>query len=294
MSLESLYGAAATEQLDRLIELGLDEDVGEGDATSQALIPNNATAEFLFNAREDVVVAGLFLVPKVYAKLAKRMPTMLPPQTIAQCADGDKVTAGSTLLTVKGNAQLLLTGERLALNLLQRLCGVATLTSHYVKAVEGTNCTLLDTRKTMPAMRYLDKYAVLQGGGKNHRLRLDDAVLIKDNHLTLQPDVGAAIATARQAHPNLKIEIECDTLEQVAEALIAEPDWILLDNMPPSKLEKAVEMAAGSNVKLEASGGLTLEHLPAYAKTGVHALSIGALTHSAIAVDIGLDRKISG
>ena len=292
MSLAQYYGIAAEEQLMRLIDLGLDEDIGQGDVTSKALIPAEANAEFLFKAREPMIATGLFLVPKVYARLAKRMEGVLPPQTTGNAQEGAKVEAGETLLTVKGNAQLLLTGERLALNLLQRLCGVATLTSRYVEAVEGLNCDILDTRKTMPGMRYLDKYAVMQGGGKNHRLRLDDAVLIKDNHLTVQPDVGAAVVAARQANPELKIEIECDMLEQVAQALIAKPDWILLDNMPPSTLEKAVELASESGVRLEASGGITLEHLRAYAKTGVHAISIGALTHSAIAVDIGLDREI--
>lgn len=293
MSFSKRYGLPAQEQLDRLIDLALDEDVGDGDVTSHALIPANKTAEFSFRAREDLVMAGLFLVPKVYAKLALRTDGLLPPQTTAHCEDGTSINQGETMITVSGNAHLLLTGERLALNLLQRLCGVATLTARYVKEVEGTHCAILDTRKTMPGMRYLDKYAVTCGGGQNHRLRLDDAILIKDNHLTVQPDIGAAIQTARAKYSDLKIEVECDTLEQVAEALIAKPDWILLDNMPPSMLEQAVEMAEDSGVKLEASGGITLETVKVKAKTGVDAISIGALTHSAVAVDIGLDRVIN-
>ena len=293
MSFATLYGTPAQEQLDRLIDLALDEDVGQGDVTSEALIPADATASFSFRAREDMIMAGLFLVPKTYAKLALRTQGLLPPQTTAYFEDGDAIKKGETIITVTGNAHLLLTGERLALNLLQRLCGVATLTSRYVKEVEGTNCVVLDTRKTIPGMRYLDKYAVHCGGGQNHRLRLDDAVLIKDNHLTVQPDVAAAIQTARAKNPTLKIEIECDTLEQVAEALIAKPDWILLDNMPPSVLEQAVAMAKGTDIKLEASGGITLETIRVKAKTGVDAISSGALTHSAIAVDIGLDRTIN-
>lgn len=292
MNFTKLYGKAAEEQLTRLIDLALDEDVGQGDITTESLIPEAATARFAFRAREELVAAGLFVVPKVYARLASRMGNRLPPQTIAACTEGDHLTPGQTLLTVNGNAHLLLTGERLALNLLQRLCGVATLTATYVKAVEGTGCAILDTRKTMPGQRYLDKYAVQCGGGQNHRLRLDDAVLIKDNHLSMQPDIGAAVATVRQRAKGLKIQIECDTLEQVAEALIARPDWILLDNMLPSTLEQAVEMAAESGVKLEASGGITLERIAVVAKTGVDAISVGALTHSAPAVDIGLDRQI--
>ncbi len=293
MSYHDLYGKQASEQLDRLIELGLDEDIGQGDVTSEALISTDANAEFSFRAREDMVMAGLFLVPKTYAKLATRMENVaLPPQTIAAVEEGETVRAGQTLMTVKGNAHLLLTGERLALNLLQRICGVATLTNAYVKAVEGTGCTILDTRKTMPGMRYLDKYGVHCGGGQNHRLRLDDAVLIKDNHLTVQPDIGAAVAAARAKNPDLKIEIEVDTLEQLAEALIAKPDWILLDNMPPSVLEKAMEMRGDSPIKYEASGGINMNSVAVVAKTGVDAISIGALTHSAIAVDIGLDREI--
>ncbi len=287
-----MYGLSAQEQLDRLIDLALDEDIGEGDVTSEALIPADTTAKFSFRAREDLVLAGVFLIPKVYAKLTLRTEGLLPPQSVAHCEDGAMIKKGETLITLTGNAHLLLTGERLALNLLQRLCGVATLTSRYVKEVEELDCAVLDTRKTMPGMRYLDKYAVHCGGGKNHRLRLDDAVLIKDNHLTVQPDIGAAIQTARAKHPDLKIEVECDTLEQVAEALIAKPDWILLDNMPPSILEQAVAMAEGTDVKLEASGGITLESIKVKAKTGVDAISVGALTHSAVAVDIGLDRTI--
>jgi nicotinate-nucleotide pyrophosphorylase (carboxylating) len=293
MSFSTLYGSSAVEQLNRLIDLGLEEDVGTGDATSQALIPEESTAEFTFVAREKMTVSGLFLIPKTYARLAARMGNQLPPQSIAYCEDGDQVEAGTSLMQVKGNAQLLLTGERLALNFLQRLCGVASLTASYVDAIKGTGCQLLDTRKTLPGMRYLDKYAVTCGGGHNHRLRLDDAVLIKDNHLTVQTDLGAAITAARQRHPSLKIQIECDTLEQTTEALKHKPDWILLDNMPPAQLQKAVEMAKNSGVKLEASGGITLKTIHPIAETGVTAISVGALTHSAIAKDIGLDRVIS-
>lgn len=291
MKFQQLYGKPACDQLDRLIDLALEEDIGGGDITSQALIPEKAMASFEFRARQEIVVAGLFLVPKVYARLATRMKS-LPPQATAQVQDGQHLQAGETLMVVKGNAQLLLTGERLALNLLQRLCGVATLTAEYVQAVAGSGCAVLDTRKTMPGMRYLDKYAVHCGGGQNHRLRLDDAVLIKDNHLAVQPDIGAAVQTARAQAPGMKIEIEVDTLGQLAEALIARPDWVLLDNMPVSVLEQAVAMAKGSGVKLEASGGINLSTIQAVAKTGVDAISVGALTHSAVAVDIGLDRQI--
>ncbi len=289
----SFYGADAAKQLDTLIDLGLDEDIGQGDATTQSLIAPNTTASFSFVAREDLYMSGVFLIPKVYAKLAMRTKGALPPQTTAHVQDGQKISKGTALVTVLGNAQLLLTGERLALNLVQRLCGVATLTSHYVAAVEGTNVHILDTRKTMPGFRYLDKYAVLCGGGVNHRLRLDDAILIKDNHLSLYQHIGEAVNKARADYPTLKIEIECDTLQQVQHAIAARPDWILLDNMTPDMLEQAVAMLKVTNIKSEASGGVTLKTVKAIAQTGVDAISVGALTHSATAIDIGLDRKFN-
>jgi len=292
-SFSALYGNAAIKRLEALIDLALQEDDVLQDATSQATIPADSNASFAFVTRQEMSVSALFLIPKVYAALARKM-SCLPPQVVAHVQEGESVGRGKTLLTAKGNAHLLLAGERVALNFLQRCCGVASLTRRYVAQLEGLNCQLLDTRKTLPGFRELDKYAVLCGGGTNHRLNLGDAVLIKDNHLSMQPDIAAAISAARRHAPAKLIVIECDTIEQTAQALIAQPDRILLDNMTLSDLTQVVSMRheAAPQIMLEASGGVTLETLRNIAKTGVDAISVGALTHSAAAVDIGLDREI--
>ena len=285
------YGDQALTQLDKLIDLALEEDIGAGDATTQALIAKESKARFVFNAREALTVAALFLVPRIYAALARKMG-VLPPRSIASVEEAESVQAGQALMEVTGNAQLLLTGERVALNFLQRCCGVATLTARYRQEMKNENIELRDTRKTLPGYRYLDKYSVRCGGGINHRLRLDDAVMIKDNHLSLETNIAAAVQHARSAYSQLPIQVECDTLEQVKEALAAKPEWLLLDNMPPEILKEAVALSEGSNIKLEASGGVTLDTIAEIAQTGVDAISVGALTHSAVAVDIGLDREM--
>lgn len=273
------------QETDALIRLALAEDVGQGDVTSQLLISEHATADFRFRTRQPMVMAGGFLVARVYALL---QVTCEVPIAVA---DGKAVEAGSELLRVSGKAQGLLTGERVALNLLQRACGIATLTQRYVKAVEGMGVTILDTRKTMPGMRQLDKYAVRCGGGENHRMRLDDRILIKDNHIAVAGGITAAVEKARAGASDLKIEVECDTPEQFHEALGLQVDWIMLDNMPPALMAELANHPRGMT-RLEASGGITLENVRQVAETGVDAISIGALTHSAPAMDIGLDTSI--
>lgn len=270
------------EALRGIIAAALAEDLGlAGDVTSRLLIPEEKQGTLAFNARQDMVACGLFIPALVFAQLGDGV------QAMPQAAEGEHVGPGATLCLMRGPGQLLLTGERVALNLMQRACAVATLTRRYVEAVTGTHAVILDTRKTMPGLRVLDKYAVLAGGGHNHRMGLYDMVLIKDNHIALAGGISAAVKAAR-AGTQLPVEVECDTLEQVREALEAKPERILLDNMDTSELEEAVAMAQG-RVKLEASGGVNLDTVRDIAETGVDYISVGALTHSALSVDIGAD-----
>jgi nicotinate-nucleotide pyrophosphorylase (carboxylating) len=206
-----------------------------------------------------------------------------------RAADGSSVRPGQSLLAVEGPTRVLLTAERTALNLLCHLSGVATLTRAWVDAVDGTGAAIRDTRKTMPGLRALEKYAVRAGGGVNHRLGLGDAALIKDNHVAAAGGITAALAAVRRAAPDLPTEVECDTLDQVREAIGAGATLVLLDNMDPATLRRAVELARGAPVRLEASGGLTLEAAREVAATGVDYLAVGALTHSAPVLDIGFD-----
>jgi nicotinate-nucleotide pyrophosphorylase (carboxylating) len=255
----------------------LAEDVGAGDVTSAAVIDEDAVCEARIVLKEPGVVCGLAVAAAVFDELGARLQPL--------AADGDPVEPGP-VASVDGPARAVLTGERLALNLLGRLSGIATLTRRYVDAIEGTGATILDTRKTTPGLRELEKHAVRCGGGTNHRLGLFDGVLIKDNHLRLVPSIGEAVARARDA--GLPVEVECDTLDQVAEALDAGADRILLDNMSPDELRAAVARA-DSGAELEASGGVTLETVREIAETGVDFISVGALTHSARALDCSLE-----
>ncbi len=269
-----------------MLEAALAEDVGRGDVTTRLTVPAGVAATGTVRAKQDAVVAGLPLVARVFEVMGAR-----EVRVTEQCADGSAVAAGAVLATVEGPAAALLVGERLALNLLQRLSGVATLTRRYVDAVAGTRARIVDTRKTTPGLRALEKYAVRMGGGHNHRAGLDDGILIKDNHITAAGGVTAALAAARAGAPHpLRIEIECATLAQVDEALAAGADALLLDNMSRADLAEAVRRAAGRAL-LEASGGVTLKTVRAIAETGVDLISVGALTHSAPAVDISM--KIS-
>lgn len=266
-----------------IVARALAEDIGQGDVTSLATLPKGLTQTFRFVAREELVVCGLDVVAQVFRTLDKSV------KFSPKVKEGAKVKKGVVIAEVKGKVASILTGERAALNLMQRLSGVATVTRQYVDAVKGTRAIILDTRKTMPGMRVLDKYAVRTGGAENHRMRLDDGVLIKDNHILACGGVKQAVASAKNyLKGRMKITVECDTLPQVKQALAAGADRLLLDNMSPAELKKAVAQVNGK-VKLEASGGVTLKNVRAVAKTGVDYIAIGALTHSVRAVDIGLD-----
>ena len=264
-----------------LLALALAEDLGAGDRTSEATVPATARARGRLLAKEELVVCGLPLLERVFGRLASIECRLL-------ASEGQLARAGDIVATVHGPARALLAGERLALNLIQHLCGIATLTRSYVERVAGTPLVVRDTRKTVPGMRMLAKYAVRTGGGTNHRLGLDDAILVKDNHLTLGGgDLAAAVGSARARFPDLPLEVECRTMAEVERALAAAPDLILLDNMSLDDLAAAVRLADG-RVPLEASGGITLDELAGVARTGVQYVAIGALTHSAPAADLSL------
>lgn len=270
--------------IEPIVRAALAEDLGRaGDLTAQACIDADARLEATFGARLKGVVSGL-----ACARLAV---LALDPSARfeALAADGDKVAPGAVLARVSANARALLSAERTALNLLGRLSGVATLTGAYVDAIAGTSARIVDTRKTTPGLRALEKYAVRCGGGVNHRFGLDDAILIKDNHVAACGGVGEAVRRARAAAGHLtKVEVEVDSLDQLTEALEAGPDVIMLDNFSIEDLKRAVAASAG-RVRLEASGGVNLSTVRAIAETGVQVISVGALTHSAPVLDIGLD-----
>jgi len=266
-----------------LIDAALSEDVGRGDLTTQLTVPPDLRTTAKVAAKQQGILAGGPLVDRVFSALGARGETITH-----HVADGHAFAAGATLITIEGCAADLLTAERTALNFLQRLCGVATLTRRYVDAVGGTKARVVDTRKTTPGWRALEKYAVRMGGGHNHRLGLDDGILIKDNHLTAAGGVSAAVAAARRGAPHtVKIEVECGTLEQVDEALAAGADVLLLDNMPLDRVAAAVRHVGGRAL-VEASGGVTLDTVRAIAETGVDMISVGALTHSAPTIDLNM------
>ncbi len=264
----------------------LHEDIRSGDITTHALIPEGTSARALMNFREDGVASGL----KIAATVFEELDCIADIETLVE--DGDFVKAGTGVLRVEGEARAVLTGERVALNFVQRLSGIATLTHHFVEAVKGTKAQIVDTRKTTPGLRLLEKHAVRCGGGCNHRFGLDDLILIKDNHIALCGGIEAAMKRAREHSGHVvKIEIECDTLEQAQQAVAARADIILLDNMTPEELKRGVEMINGRAI-VEASGGVNLETVRAIAESGVDIISVGALTHSARSLDIGLDVEI--
>ena len=261
----------------------LNEDLGRGDITTQSTVMRQQSARGRFLAKEKMVVAGLEAAESVFSTLDSQQ------QLEAFVSDGDEVAEGKVIARTTGFADVLLGGERLALNLLQRLSGIATLTRRYVEAIEGTGAQIVDTRKTTPGLRMLEKYAVQAGGGRNHRFGLDDGVLIKDNHIALAGGVGTAVERARKAVGHLhKIEVEVSKETDLREAVRSGADIILLDNLSPEETARMVEVARGlaPNVLLESSGGITLENVRAYAEAGVNLVSIGALTHSARAMDI--------
>jgi nicotinate-nucleotide pyrophosphorylase (carboxylating) len=270
--------------IDPIVRAALAEDLGRaGDITGEACIDPDTRLRAAFVARADGVVSGLACARLALAALDPAGAFRL------RAADGAAVSAGVTLATVEANARALLAAERVALNLLCRLSGVATLTAAYVARAAGTRARIIDTRKTTPGLRILEKYAVRCGGGSNHRFGLDDAILIKDNHVAACGGVGAALARVRaRAGHMVKIEVEVDNLDQLREALDHRPDVIMLDNFGLADLRAAVALTAG-RVVLEASGGVTLATVRDIAHTGVDYISVGALTHSAPILDIGLD-----
>ena len=269
------------------VKAALAEDIGGGDVTTLATVPKAQTFKTVMRAREPLVVAGLEFARAAFRQLSSAV------KIEHLVHDGTHVGGGDNLLRISGPARAILTAERVALNFVQHLSGVATFTAQFVAAVKGTRTQILDTRKTTPGWRRFEKYAVTCGGGRNHRFGLSDLILIKDNHLAaLQNEkpnaVAAAIQRARKNYPKLKVEIEADTLDQVAQAADAGADIILLDNMNAEQLRSAVKIAKG-RAKTEASGGVNLATVRAIAGSGVDFISVGALTHSARAVDIGLD-----
>jgi nicotinate-nucleotide pyrophosphorylase (carboxylating) len=262
----------------------LAEDLGRGDITTQATVTEDARGVGRFLAKEDLVICGIEIAEAVFMHLDAESPELEPVFN-----DGEEVKAGTVFATQKGFADVLLAGERTALNLIQRLSGIATLTRQYVRAVEGTNAAIVDTRKTTPGLRLLEKYAVTVGGAKNHRLGLDDGVLIKDNHITLAGGVKEAVRLAKEKIGHLhKIEVEITNWAQLREAVLAGADIIMIDNQTPDEAAKLVEMSRNMNpnVLIEASGGMNLDTVRSYAKAGVDLISVGKLTHSARAVDI--------
>lgn len=286
-----MFTAHQDEQIDRLLALALAEDVGDGDVTTTILANSSATLNAVYVARQNGVLSGGEILRRFFRKLSPAL------QFTNLLNDGDNFTVGAKILRVIGNARALLTGERLSLNILQRMCGIATITRQYVNAIKGTPAKIYDTRKTLPGHRALDKMAVMHGGGENHRCGLYDMILIKDNHLALSeiatPAQAVQIARAKSTLP---IMIEVDNLTQLENVLPTAPDYILLDNMDANLLKRAVKIVddfsannQNKRPQLEASGGITLNNIRAIAESGVERISVGALTHSVTALDIGLD-----
>ncbi len=269
-------------QIDKIIELALEEDIGSGDITTLSTIPEDTTAHGRFIAKQDTVICGIDVAKKVFHKID---PTVV---FNAYFKDGDTVKVGDVIAEVDGNARSMLTAERCALNIMQRLSGVAQRTAECVEMVKGTKAKIADTRKTTPGMRALEKYAVRIGGGTNHRYNLADGVLIKDNHIAAAGSITAAVTNARKLIPHtLKIEVEVETFDQLREALDAGADIIMLDNMSNEDMAESVKICAGRAL-LEASGNMDRRNLYDVAKTGVDIISIGALTHTIKAADISL------
>ena len=269
--------------LREIVRNSLREDIGWGDRTTRAVLPHPpADATGYIVVREDCVVAGIQVAEAIFAALSPQA------RTTANAADGDAVKAGDRIFTVDADAGTILSGERTALNFLMRMSGIATATRRMVRQIEGTGAEIVDTRKTVPGMRLLDKFAVSAGGGRNHRFGLDDGILIKDNHIALAGGIRAAVVRARSVAPHtMRIEIEANDVEQLENAIEAGADVVLLDNMDVPTLRRAVEVAAG-RVILEASGGITEQNVREVAESGVNLISVGALTHSPRSIDMSM------
>ena len=272
--------------VDRIIELALQEDLGTGDLATNALITSSSRGEATLVAKSNGIVSGLGVAARVFRVLDSSI-------MLVRCLnDGDPVVQGMEIARIRGNYRSLLSGERTALNFLQRMCGIATLTRQYVAQLEGCNTRLLDTRKTAPGLRILDKLAVLHGGGSNHRMGLYDLAMIKDNHIAIAGGIAPAVQAVRAAIPAYtRVEVETENLDMVQEALQAQADIIMLGNMPIDAMAQAVELIAGRALT-EASGNVTVEQVRAIAETGVDFISVGAITHSAQALDISMRIKL--
>lgn len=278
--LDELVRGLPVQSVRRVVSRALIEDLGKGDLTTSLTVPESTNARGTFYAKQPLVVAGLPVAAEVFR--------MLEPNYLwdAVTSDGTEARAGQPLARVEGKAATLLSGERLALNFLQRLSGIATLTRKFLHELVGVNTELLDTRKTTPGLRILEKYAVRMGGGANHRMGLDDGVLIKNNHIAIAGGIRAAVDSVRNGRPaGMPIEVEVRTRQELEETIVAGADIALLDNMAPDEVAECVLFARG-RVKLEVSGGVSLQNVRAYAETGVDRISVGALTHSAPAADI--------
>ncbi len=272
------------QHLKKLIEQALQEDIGTGDVTTDVTIPADSASVAIILAKQDLVLAGLGVSHEVFLLLDPSI------QFTPLAKDGDRIKSGTEIARLSGKTRALLSGERVALNLLQHLSGVATLTAKYVEKLSGTKAQVLDTRKTLPGLRQIEKYAVRIGGGKNHRMGLYDMILIKDNHIKAAGSITKAVQSARTKSSNLKIEVETKTLEEVREALAAKADIIMLDNMTIDLMRQAVKMI-DHRTPVEASGNVTLDTVRAIAETGVDYISAGNLTHSAPAADISMKIK---
>lgn len=272
------------DKIRHLIELSLSEDIGKGDLTSEAVIDEGVLAQGIIVAKEEGVLAGLDIAKTVFLRLDPDFVFESPFK------DGNKVMRGEEVATLKGRAKSVLSGERTALNFLQHLSGIATLTSKYVERVKDTGIRILDTRKTTPGLRWLEKYAVKMGGGENHRMGLFDMILIKENHIKAIGSISRAVQKAKAKYPMEKIEVETRNLGEVKEAVNSEVDWIMLDNMSTDEIKKAVKVIRSSRkeTKIEASGRIDLNNVRELALTGIDFISMGALTHSAPALDFSL------
>lgn len=280
VSLDEMVSGLPVQRIRKIVSRAFIEDLGKGDLTTSLTVPETAKARGTFYSKQPLVVAGLPVAAEVFR--------MLEPDHVwdAVISDGTDVPAGEPLARVEGKAATLLSAERIALNFLQRLSGVATLTRKFKEQLRGLNTELLDTRKTTPGLRILEKYAVRMGGGTNHRMGLDDGILIKNNHIAIAGGIGAAIDRVRPERPaGIPIEVEIRTRKELEEAIMAGADIALLDNMTPSEVAECVTLACGRAL-LEVSGGVSLKNIRAFAETGVDRISVGALTHSAPAVDI--------
>ena len=270
-----------SENIKKMVGLALEEDIGSGDVTAD-LINKNEQSTATVICRDDAILSGKAWFDEVFAQIDKSLSIEW------NYDDGDRVDAGSILCSLSGNSRALLSGERAALNFLQTLSATATLTNKYVKSVEGTNARILDTRKTLPNLRLAQKYAVTCGGGKNHRIALYDMILIKENHIMAAGSITKAIAQARNLHPNIKVEVETENMQEFDEASKAKADIIMLDNYSLDDMRAVVALNKGSNIKLEASGGINMQTIRPIAETGVDYISVGEITKDIKAVDLSM------